>query len=275
MIDIANKPLEGYFKIEALKDGNVIDSFEDHNTICINARLAMAKIFSQIYENNSSKYACKLVLGTCGHTKTTFTARVDGVSYNRDIKSLYAEQYVRDDITSYVQQTADVLTPYKIYHHNGEYYRYLNPDNASSYIINDDLLSNSNVFQKDYEPYVYSVGFNILNKTYHSANLGYKMQVESSKPKCEAYVSIENTLDATDVNGQLLDDFKSTVKFTWIIPKNYANSQVAASEYGTRLSLFSEAGLYVDDEYLFCYRAFPCKVKDPSTSLRITWKIIF
>ena len=275
MIDITEKPLEGYFKIEAIRDGEVVDSFEDHNTICINARLALAKMFSQIYNDGTSKFASKLVLGTQGATTSLFAPRVEGTSYSRDITSLFSEQYTRNELTDFAHQTADVLEPYQIYHYNGTFYRFLNPSDKSSYTIKASLLSNEKVFQKDYEPYIYSLDFDILDKEYYSAELGYRMKVDESKSKCEAYVSIEDTIDATDTNGDLINNFKSTVKFTWIIPKSYANGQVPSSEYGTRMTFFSEAGLYVDDTFLFAYRAFPSKVKDPSTSLRITWKIIF
>ena len=51
MIDTVKSPIEGRFKVEVLKDFEVIDSFEDHNTICINARRGMASIFSNIIEH--------------------------------------------------------------------------------------------------------------------------------------------------------------------------------------------------------------------------------
>lgn len=275
MIEHNRPPIEGYFKIEAIKDGEVVDCFEDHNTICINARLGMAKIFSQIFEGVANPYACKLALGTCGCTSSFFAPRVENKSYTRDLTSLFTEQYADDNITQYATQPASVLTPYKIYKYNNTYYRYLNPDNADSYALNAALLNDQKVFQKDYKPYLYTVGFDIQSKTYHSDDLGYKIVVEPSKSLCEAYVGITDTLDATDNDGNPLQNFASTVKFTWIIPKNYGNSQISANEFGIAMSFFSEAGLYINDNELFCYRAFPVKVKDSATALRITWKIIF
>ena len=38
---------------------------------------------------------------------------------------MFTEQYADDYITNYSLQTANVLTPYKIYRYNDEYYRYL------------------------------------------------------------------------------------------------------------------------------------------------------
>ena len=275
MIDTVKSPIEGRFKVEVLKDFEVIDSFEDHNTICINARRGMASIFSNIIEAFQKPHACRLALGTCGVTKNRFTPRVENKTYTRDLQHLFTEQYADDYITNYSSQTANVLTPYKIYRYNNEYYRYLNPDNADSYTINRALLSNTNVFEKDYKPYLYTVPFDIFDKTFYSADLGYKMKVDRSKAQCEAFVNVVNTTDATDNDGNVISNFKSTVQFVWVIPKNYANNQISSSEYDTQMTFFNEACLYVNDDQLFCYRAFPTKVKDSSTALRITWKIIF
>lgn len=275
MIDTVKSPIEGRFKVEVLKDFEVIDSFEDHNTICINARRGMASIFSNIIEAFQKPHACRLALGTCGVTKNRFTPRVENKTYTRDLQHLFTEQYADDYITNYSLQTANVLTPYKIYRYNDNYYRYLNPDNADSYTINQALLSNTNVFEKDYKPYLYTVPFDIFDKTFYSADLGYKMKVDRSKAQCEAFVNVVNTTDATDNDGNVISNFKSTVQFVWVIPKNYANNQISSSEYDTQMTFFNEACLYVNDDQLFCYRAFPTKVKDSSTALRITWKIIF
>ena len=275
MIDTVKSPIEGRFKVEVLKDFEVIDSFEDHNTICINARRGMASIFSNIIEAFQKPHACRLALGTCGVTKNRFTPRVENKTYTRDLQHLFTEQYADDYITNYSSQTANVLTPYKIYRYNDEYYRYLNPDNADSYTINHALLSNINVFEKDYKPYLYTVPFDIFDKTFYSADLGYKMKVDRSKAQCEAFVNVVNTTDATDNDGNVISNFKNTVQFVWVIPKNYANNQISSSEYDTQMTFFNEACLYVNDDQLFCYRAFPTKVKDSSTALRITWKIIF
>ena len=220
-------------------------------------------------------HACRLALGTCGVTKNRFTPRVENKTYTRDLQHLFTEQYADDYITNYSLQTANVLTPYKIYRYNDEYYRYLNPDNANSYTINHTLLTNTNVFEKDYKPYLYTVPFDIFDKTFYSADLGYKMKVDRSKAQCEAFVNVVNTTDATDNDGNVISNFKSTVQFVWVIPKNYANNQISSSEYDTQMTFFNEACLYVNDDQLFCYRAFPTKVKDSSTALRITWKIIF
>lgn len=276
MLEKTMNPIEGYFKIEVLKDDKVTDVFEDHNTICINARLGMAKIFSNILSNVQKPFACRLALGTCGVTKSRFTPRIENTTYTRDITRLFTEQYADDDITAYEGQTADVLEPYKIYKYGDSYYRYISPDNPASHAITTSLLLNSSVFQKDYYPYLYTVPFNITDKVYKSSDLGYQMKIDdNSKAQCEAYVNIVDTIDATDNDGELIDNFKSTVKFTWIIPKPYANSQVSADEFETQMTFFSEAGIYINDTDLFCYRAFPTKVKDSSTALRITWKIVF
>ena len=276
MIDTARPPIEGHFKIEVLKDDKIIDSFEDHNTICINARLGMAKIFSNIFTNVSKPFACRLALGTCGVTYSRFAPRAENKTYNRDITSLFTEQYEDDNINQYYNQTADVLTPFKIYKYNDLYFRYLNPSDANNYtLVDDTVLYDTKLFEKDYKPYLYNIPFDITDKVYQDTELGYKMRVDRSVSQCDAFVNIVNTIGATDNNGEVLEDFKSTVQFTWFIPKNYANKQISASEFETRMTFFNEAGLYINDTELFCYRAFPTKVKDSSTSLRITWKIVF
>ena len=56
MQDKIKTGFEGYFKIECIKDGKVIDSFEEHNTIMRSARRSMAEIFLNS-KNNSKEFA--------------------------------------------------------------------------------------------------------------------------------------------------------------------------------------------------------------------------
>ena len=57
--------IKGYFKIESIdKNGNVIDSFENHNIVVDTARVVFAKLISGISTQNVIN---KLVLGTQGH----------------------------------------------------------------------------------------------------------------------------------------------------------------------------------------------------------------
>lgn len=56
--------IRGYFKIEAIKDGKVIDTFEKHNLIMDEARNIFAKMLANI---NGQPVVDKFVLGNCGH----------------------------------------------------------------------------------------------------------------------------------------------------------------------------------------------------------------
>jgi len=58
------KGVRGYFKIESIKDGKVIDSFEQHNLIMDEARKIFAKLLANI---NGQPVVDKFVMGNCGH----------------------------------------------------------------------------------------------------------------------------------------------------------------------------------------------------------------
>jgi len=58
------KGISGYFKIESIKDGKVIDSFEQHNLIMDEARNIFAKLLANI---NGQPVVDKFVMGNCGH----------------------------------------------------------------------------------------------------------------------------------------------------------------------------------------------------------------
>jgi len=58
------KSVKGYFKIEAIKDGKVIDTFEKQNLIMDEARMSFAKYLANI---NSTPVIDRFVLGTQGH----------------------------------------------------------------------------------------------------------------------------------------------------------------------------------------------------------------
>jgi len=58
------KKTTGYFKIEAIKDGKVIDTYEKHNLIMDDARLTFAKFLANI---NNTPVIDRFVLGTKGH----------------------------------------------------------------------------------------------------------------------------------------------------------------------------------------------------------------
>ena len=62
---------KGYFKIEMIKNGEVIDKFEEHNLVMRNARLQFMKILSGSF--TSMKYINKFALGTQGVYEETQT----------------------------------------------------------------------------------------------------------------------------------------------------------------------------------------------------------
>jgi len=56
--------VHGYFKVEAIKDGKVIDTFEQKNLIMDEARMTFAKYLANI---NATPVIDRFVLGTEGH----------------------------------------------------------------------------------------------------------------------------------------------------------------------------------------------------------------
>lgn len=66
--------IEGLFKIESFKDGNLIDTYEEKNKIMTTARTAMARNMTGKF--NTSSPINRIVLGNMGHTVDLLTPKV-------------------------------------------------------------------------------------------------------------------------------------------------------------------------------------------------------
>lgn len=268
MQDNAPKTFEGLFRIECLdKDDNIIDFFEDHNTIMHSARRSMAEIFFN-KNNNKKKFANRFVIGTEGQTITNFIPKTenDGFTKDKQPQSLYSEEgYTKHNILSiiYIKKFQVILV-------NNEFYRYIG-DNTNI-LLKNDVLEDTSKFIKCGKPYTYKIDFDIakgnseiVNDSSNALNLAIGQSLEN---RCGAFIRL------SDDNDDVLDN--STCIFTFEIPMDQANGQHNATEssYSNNISVFTEACIYVNDR-IFSMKCFPCKIKDDTTKFRVIWKILF
>lgn len=262
MDDIMKTGFEGYFKVECIKDGKVIDIFEDHNTIMRSARRSMAEIFlNRKNLDKNIQFANRFVIGTEGSTISEYTPKSEQSEFNKDKlqQCLYSEQPV---VTVTKGGNAD-LHKWDIVRYNNKYYRYTGEDKTLS--ITDTVIGTEDFTQVS-KPYYYDINFSLEADTSNNTNLAIGTSKDN---RCGCTVSMPE-----DVSPDILN--QTICQFVFTIPKNQANKQHSASEVGfnSEISLFTEAGLYVNGR-LFSMKTFPAKVKDDTTELKVTWKIIF
>lgn len=262
MNDTIKTGFEGYFKVECIKDGQVIDVFEDHNTIMKSARRSMAEIFlNRKNVDKNVKFANRFVIGTEGGTTSDYLPKSEQVGFNKNKlqQCLYSEQPV---ITVSEGSNAD-LRKWDIVKYYSKYYRYCGEDGA---VLISDANINSDKFIATSKPYNYGVDFSLETDTTSNTNLATGT---SKTNRCSCTVSLPE-----DVSPDILN--QTVCQFVFIIPKNQANSQHNANDVGfnSEISIFTEAGLYVNGR-LFSMKTFPAKVKDDTTELKVTWRIIF
>lgn len=265
MQENAPKTFEGYFKIECIKDGKVIDSFEDHNTIMHSARRSMAEIFLN-RANNGKQFANRFVLGTEGGTSTEYIPKTEAMGFSKDKPSqrIYAE-----DGFIQVVEGSRTLNKFCVIQYKNKWYRYLGE--TKSVAINDDTVRNTDLFVNVSKPYWYEITFDYSDKTKYviGTDSNNVATGDSLSNRCSVQVSLP-----TDGKTDILD--QSICQFVFYIPKSEANGQHTPSDtgYSSNISLFTEAGLYVNGR-LFSMKTFPAKVKDDTTEVQITWRIIF
>jgi hypothetical protein len=250
MNDNIKTGFEGYFKVECIKDGKVVDIFEDHNTIMMSARRSMAEIFlNRKNLDKNIQFANRFVIGTEGSTISEYIPKSEQSGFNKDKlhQCLYSEQPIVVVSTS----NTNNLHKWDIVRYNNKYYRYTGEDKTLS--ITDTVIGTEDFMQVS-KPYYYDVNFSLEGNTYNGTNLAIGISKDN---RCGCTVSMPE-----DVSKDIL--------------KHQANKQHSASEVGfnSEISLFTEAGLYVNGR-LFSMKTFPSKVKDDTTELKITWRIIF
>lgn len=265
MQENAPKTFEGYFKIECIKNGKVIDSFEDHNAIMHSARRSMAEIFLN-RANNGKQFANRFVLGTEGGTSTEYIPKTEAMGFSKDKPSqrIYAE-----DGFIQVVEGSRTLNKFCVIQYKNKWYRYLGE--TKSVAINDDTVRNTDLFVNVSKPYWYEITFDYSDKTKYVIGTDSNNVATGSSlsNRCSVKVSLP-----TDGKTDILD--QSICQFVFYIPKGEANNQHTPSDtgYSSNISLFTEAGLYVNGR-LFSMKTFPAKVKDDTTEVQITWRIIF
>ena len=148
MDDIMKTGFEGYFKVECIKDGKVIDIFEDHNTIMRSARRSMAEIFlNRKNIDKNIQFANRFVIGTEGCTFSEYTPKSEQTGFNKDKlhQCLYSEQPV---VTATEGSDAD-LHKWDIVKYYNKYYRYCEED---AVVTITDSLINSEKFIPTVKP---------------------------------------------------------------------------------------------------------------------------
>lgn len=255
-----NPVVEGHFRVDCLDaNNNVIDTFEDHNMIMLQARRSMAEIFFNLAD---AKHAHKIVLGTLGHKDgLLFKAKTEEDGFVKERTHLFSEvsdniyalgtlfeEIFKGDVIK-VQDFTDV-TKHSYYQYNGEY--------TKNFVV-DDVTLREYFTKLDHKPYTYTINFRLPG-----VDMG----------DSESCVIAETGSDAS--NDSVRVNIKDTsVIFTFYVDVNNGNKQEHdEGEYDDDTSLFSEAGLYVNDR-LFAMKTFGSKVKDESVKLRIVWTITF
>jgi len=233
MKEIVKNPIEGHFKIEAIKDGKVVDVFEDKNQIMFDSKKVMlsaisgAQFPSGLTPPNPPAFNLNtFVLGTQGHKGSDYLTPEE-------------IDYTLEDIYS-VNETTDPK-PYPI------------TFNPSFITQTTTQMVVADTVQEDY----HNLG----------AVAGTKNTVVTMKLEEPATTrSVVYTFDIPKAGG--LDGSGGPVAYTEAgfytvlgqdISDNTVPGPATLPEYG----------------HIFAMRTFPAKIKDDSTTFRITWRIIF
>ena len=233
--------LKGHFKAEVIdKNGDVVDVYEEHNYIMLPAR----RVVSEMFTNTLNTGLNYLILGTHGTTNEVPITEENGFSKLRT--SLYSEY------AYYELNTTQYVYVYSIIKVGSKYYKYLGE--TGDVEITSQALADTSKFEEISSPYVY--------KLYVNENVfdGETNIARNSDNSC--------VISYTTDSGDNLEN--TTVTYVYELGMTQGNDE--NPERG--ISSFTEAGMYINNK-LFCMKCFPMKVKDSSTKLRITWKIIF
>ena len=232
---------KGHFKAEVVNSNNeVVDVYEDHNYIMLPAR----RVISEMFTNTNNTGLNYLILGTNGTVDDIPITEENGFSKLRT--SLYSEYKY------YAKNTTQYLYKYSIIKVDSKYYKYLGE--TRNVFLSATSLANTTNFEIISKPYTYKLTVN-TNVFDGETNIA-----KNSDNSC--------VISYTTDSGDNLEN--TTVTYVYEIGMTQGNEQ--NPERGT--SSFTEAGMYINNR-LFCMKCFPIKMKDNSTKLRITWKIIF
>lgn len=235
--------LRGYFKVEAIKDNKVIDVYEDHNFIMSPARISMAELFV----GASKRRITKLRLGTSGFLKNPYTPITESNGFSKERNCLYCDSVK----TTSMGQTVSVRTGEIIKIGNAYYQMTTKVGDPVSYRLTQNVLNTH--FSVLEEP-VY--GVNLEANAYNDTVFPGTNDISKNPGKYNIFVAYTPET--------------STITYTFDVSTSFGNDQHQNPGY----SLINEAGIFINNR-LFCMKCFPSKLKDESTSLKITWKIMF
>lgn len=237
MIEVFDS-LKGYFCIQRIKDGKVIDQYEDHNYIMVPARRSMAELFVGAKKNRITS----LRLGYAGFLNDQYNPITESNGFSRERECLYTDyetKLIGDQIT---------IKPCEIIKVSNTLYRFKGSTQNTLKLTTSNLNSKFKTFETPLvDPVV------IVAKRYTDSVFNGTTNYAQDPTKGGIYITYEND---------------TTVQYTFEVPSSEGNEQ-----YGS-YSLINEACIYINGR-IFCMKCFPSKLKDDSTTLKIIWKIIF
>jgi hypothetical protein len=261
ILDFTSPVIEGHFVVESLDaDDKVVDRFEDHNMIMINARKSMAEIFAGL---SDSVGAHRLVLGTHGcKDKSVYLAKDSEDGFVKERTRIFSEtsDLVYSEGQIFESLMKGDIVKVSLDGKNISYFRY----NLDS----EDVVLNFEQMENDHTswtllttaPYTYTIDFNLPGKN------------STSKDNCNAEKDKTSPKAVDIVRVQQQD---TSVIFTFYVDQTNGNKQYEKGEqFDTATTLFNEAGLYVNGR-LFAMKTFSSRPKNASLKLKIVWTITF
>lgn len=236
--------LKGYFLVQSIKDGKVVDEYEDHNFIMAPARISMAELFIRAKNRRINK----LRLGTCGTLgNDTYSSINETNGFSKERTCLYSDSVKTVNIGSSVTiRTGEIIEV------QGSNYQYTKNSKGNAETIKSLTAS------------VLSEKFTLLEDPIYNYDINVKEYSDVS------FSGEKNYAAGTDSNVYIEYKADSTeIKYTFQLATSAGNGQTSRNQ-----TFFSEAGIYINGR-LFCMKCFPSKLKDEATTLKIIWKIIF
>lgn len=247
----------GHLTIERIDlNGNVIDTpVDSHNMIMSSARLSMAELFANMYQN---KWAHRFMFGTAGHKNGNVYTPKDAASGFTKIRDRMFSQ--ASLVTYGWGQIVEFLNKYdivKIADSSGEVrlWEYSGEDRTNEILVENDLTNSPFWRVIKSEPYYISVDFTLPR---------------TNTPPEGATNTEPGSLYDVQVTQQ-----DTSVTFVIQIPMDCGNDQhVNDPTFVIPTTVFTEASLWVNDR-IFSLKTFQGVTKDNSIKLRVTWTITF
>ena len=247
----------GHLKIERIDcTGNVVDVPVDvDNMIMTPARLSMAELFANMYDN---KWAHRFMFGTAGHKdNNVYTPKDSATGFTKIRDRMFSQASL---VTYGWGQVVEYLNKFdivKIAKDDGEVvlWEYSGEDRTNEILVEDDIKKSQYWRIIESEPYYISIDFT-LPRT-------------NNPPEGTTNTEPDSLYDV-QVTQQ-----DTSVTFVIQIPMDCGNEQhVNDPDYVIPTTVFTEASLWVNDR-IFSLKTFQGVTKDNSIKLRVTWTITF